>query len=138
MMLPPFSSPGAGLCSLAVCIAVQVCVATASKSTGVVPTVAIRGANNSYVEMPIVGLGSCFGFTPPESTTATYDAVKLWLVRLVSCLPSTRSCMVVTVVPSLAPSSGCAYCKKKARTCPMLPACPAPVMMRYGSMVRRC
>lgn len=31
------------------------------------------------VEMPMSGLGSCFGFTPPGSTTTVYDAVLLYL-----------------------------------------------------------
>lgn len=31
------------------------------------------------IDMPTVGLGSCFGFTPPASTTDAYEAVLSWL-----------------------------------------------------------
>jgi diketogulonate reductase-like aldo/keto reductase len=31
------------------------------------------------IQMPVVGLGSAFGFTPPGSTVVAYNATKLWL-----------------------------------------------------------
>jgi len=48
-----------------------------------IPTLTLRGVDASgkptTVPMPTIGLGTGFGFTPPGSTTGTYDGVLTWL-----------------------------------------------------------
>ena len=43
------------------------------------PTVVPISTPSGPIDMPVVGLGSAFGFTPPGSTNTTYDGTLSWL-----------------------------------------------------------
>ena len=54
--------------------------APAARAAPTVPTVPLSvPAGAKPVSMPVIGLGSVFGFTPPGSTNVTEAAVELWL-----------------------------------------------------------
>ena len=44
-----------------------------------VPSVSIRGLNGTNISMPVLGLGTAFGWDPVAKNTTTYDAVSLFL-----------------------------------------------------------